>query len=116
MDEKSKVYILVDPDGRILACDGGYTISNIEDISAWILIDEGDGDRYNLCQSHYFDALRTDDGICRYRYDGEIILRSAAEIEADREEMHEERRDFAPSIEERVNDLEIAVCEIMDAL
>ena len=85
MDEKSKVYALVDPDGRILACDGGYTISNIEDISAWILIDEGEGDRYNLCQSHYFDALRTDDGIPRYKLlEGVPVLRMPSEIDADR--------------------------------
>lgn len=82
---KSKVYIKVDETNRILRCEGGYTMGNIENIDDWICIDEGVGDRYNLCQSHYFDRLYTEDGIPRYKWDGEkAILRSDAEIEADR--------------------------------
>lgn len=83
---KSKVYIKVDEHGRILRCEGGYTMSNIEDVGEWVLIDEGTGDRYNLCQSHYFDGgLYTMDGICRWKYeDGECVLRTDAEIDADR--------------------------------
>lgn len=82
---QSKVYIRVDENSRILCCEGGYTMGNIENIDEWICIDEGTGDRYNLCQSHYFDKLYTEDGIPRYKWDGEkAILRSDAEIEADR--------------------------------
>lgn len=83
---KSKVYIKVDEHGRILRCDGGYTMGNISNIEEWVLIDEGTGDRYNLCQSNYFDGgLYTDDGIPRYKYeDGECVLRTDAEIDADR--------------------------------
>lgn len=82
----SKVYIKVDAQGRILRCEGGYTMSNIGDISEWIFIDEGNGDKYNLCQSHYFTAgLYTEDGICRYVYEnGETRLRTEQEMEADR--------------------------------
>lgn len=84
--EKSKVYIQIDEYNRILRCDGGYTISNIENLNEWIFIDEGNGDKYNLCQSHYFEGgLYTEDGIPRYKYENEeIILRSDEEIEADR--------------------------------
>ena len=87
MDEfesKSKVYIQTDAQGRILRCEGGYTMSNIGDISEWIFIDEGTGDRYNLCQSQYFDGgLYTEDGICRWVYENEACrLRTEAEIEA----------------------------------
>lgn len=83
---KSKVYIKVDEQRRILRCEGGYTMQNISDVSEWTLIDEGTGDRYNLCQSHYFDGgLYTMDGICRWKYEnGECVLRTDAEIEADR--------------------------------
>lgn len=85
---QSKVYIRIDERNRILRCEGGYTIGNIENIDEWIFIDEGVGDRYNLCQSHYFDGLYTEDDIPRYKWDGEkAILRSDAEIEADRGEM-----------------------------
>lgn len=83
----SKVYIKTDLDGRILRCDGGYTVSNINDFSEWTLIDEGNGDRYNLCQTHYFTpGLRTADGICRYVYEnGHVRTRTEEEIDADRD-------------------------------
>ena len=81
---KSKVYIQTDTEGRILRCEGGYTAPS--DLKGWIEIDEGTGDRYNLCQSHYCgDGLYTMDGIPRYRWDGSsAILRSDEELEADR--------------------------------
>lgn len=84
----SKVYILIDEKSRITRLDGGYSISNV-DIETWTLIDEGEGDKYNLCQSHYLDkSLMTDDGIYQYKWDGENILeRTEEEIEADRAEI-----------------------------
>lgn len=83
-DYVSKVYIQADTEGRILRCDGGYTTP--ADLTGWIEIDEGDGDKYNLCQSHYFEGgLYTTDGIPRYHWDGEkAVLRSEDELEADR--------------------------------
>lgn len=61
-ETKSKVYIQTDGQSRILRCEGGYTTpANLTD---WIEIDEGVGDKYNLCQSHYFPGgLYTMDGI-----------------------------------------------------
>ena len=81
---KSKVYIQADEEGRILRCEGGYTTPS--DLTGWIEIDEGTGDKYNLCQSHYFDGgLYTMDGIPRYRWDGSAaVLRTEEELEADR--------------------------------
>ena len=80
----SSVYIQVDEFGRITRCDGGYTTPS--DLTRWVKIDEGTGDRYNLCQSHYFDGgLYTDDGIPLYRWDGtQVVRRTEEEIEADR--------------------------------
>ena len=64
---KSKVYVYTDEKSRIICCEGGYTIGNTKDLAGWTLIDEGNGDRYNLCQSHYFeDGLYTEVGIPRY--------------------------------------------------
>ena len=82
--DKSKVYIQIDTEGRILRCEGGYTTP--ADLTGWIEIDEGNGDRYNLCQSHYFDGgLYTMDGIPRYEWTGEeAVLRSEDAIEQDR--------------------------------
>ena len=83
-EPKSKVYIQTDTDGRILRCEGGYTTPS--DLTDWIEIDEGVGDKYNLCQSHYFDGgLYTMDGIPRYRWDGtQAVERTEEELEADR--------------------------------
>ena len=83
-EPKSKVYIQTDDQGRILRCEGGYTTP--ADLTDWTYIDEGTGDRYNLCQSHYFDGgLYTMDGIPRYRWDGSAAVeRTEEELEADR--------------------------------
>lgn len=81
---KSKVYIQTDEKGRITRCEGGYTTP--ADLTGWTQIDEGTGDRFNLCQSHYFDGgLYTMDGIPRYRMqDGAPVQRSDDEIAAER--------------------------------
>ena len=82
---KSHVYIKVDEQGRIVRCEGEYTLP--ADLDGWILIEEGAPcDRLNLAQSHYFDGgLYTMDGIPRYRWDGSAaVLRTEEELEADR--------------------------------
>ena len=83
-ETKSKVYIQTDTEGRILRCEGGYTTPS--DLTGWTEIDDGTGDKYNLCQSHYFDGgLYTMDGIPRYRWDGtRAVERTEEELEADR--------------------------------
>ena len=81
---KSKVYVQIDENNLIIRCEGGYTTP--EDLTGWTYIDEGTGDKYNLCQSHYFDGGLYDvDGIPRYKLvDGAPTLRTDAEMEADR--------------------------------
>ena len=89
MDEnKSFVYAKVDERNRITAIDGGYTISNIKDFSEWVYIDEGVGDRYNLCQSNYLPKPITDDrGIYQYKLvDGKPAERTQAEKDEDAKE------------------------------
>lgn len=84
----SKVYILTDEAGRVLRCEGGYTMGNIDNIDKWTYVDEGYGDKYNLCQAHYFDQLYTEDGIPRYKYEGgACVLRSEEEIAEDVENL-----------------------------
>ena len=81
---KSKVYVMVDEGGRVTRCEGGLTTP--ADLTGWIQIDEGTGDRYNLCQSNYFDGgLCTTDGIPRYKLaDGAPLERTQEELAADR--------------------------------
>ena len=101
--QKSKVYVLPDSSGRITRIDGGYTLSNIKDFTDWMLIDEGYGDRYNLCQGNYFDKPIIDErGIYRYKLvDGKPVERTQEEMDADYVEPEPK-----PSTDERVAQLE----------
>ena len=102
---KSRVYIQADTTGRILRCEGGYTTP--ADLTGWVQIDEGTGDRYNLCQSHYFEGgLYTSDGIPRYKLvNGAAVERTEEEIAADREALPIP----GPTVEERITSLETAI-------
>lgn len=84
MEIKSKVYVKTDKRDLIIRCEGGYTTP--ADLTGWTQIDEGVGDRFNLCQSNYFfGGLYTQDGIPRYKLqDGKALERTEDEIQADR--------------------------------
>ena len=103
--QKSKVYVLPDSSGYITRIDGGYTIGNITDPENWVLIDEGFGDRYNLCQGNYFpQPIRTMGGAYRYKLvDGKPVECTAEEIEAQEEAL---KPVPTPSLENRVEVLE----------
>ena len=85
-ENTSKVYVKIDDQNRIVGCNGGYTTPI--DLVGWVQIDEGIGDKYNLCQSHYFDGglyTNTSPAVPRYKLvDGVPVLRSEEEIAADR--------------------------------
>lgn len=83
--QTSKVYVLPDSFGRITRIDGGYTIGNIKDFTGWVLIDEGTGDRYNLCQGNYLPGPLTDErGVYRYKLVyGKVVERTQEEMDAD---------------------------------
>ena len=102
-DMKSHVYIKVDEQGRIVRCEGEYTLPS--NLDGWILIEEGPPcDRLNLAQSHYFPGgLYTMDGIPRYRWDSSaVVLRSDEELEVDRAA----RPAPPPTTDERITILE----------
>ena len=103
--QKSKVYVLPDSSGYITHIDGGYTIGNITDPENWVLIDEGNGDKYNLCQGNYFpQPIITDGGAYRYKLvDGKPVECTAEEIEAQEEAL---KPVPTPSLENRVEVLE----------
>ena len=100
----SNVFIKTDSENRVVGLDGGYTASNITDPENWTLIDEGEGDKYNLCQTHYLpEPLYNDDAACLWKLVGtEIVHRTAEEIAADTPEPPTP----GPTMEERVTTLE----------
>lgn len=83
--KKARVFIKVDEKSRIIRIEGEYSLPS--DISDYILIDEGYGDRFNLAQTHYLDkGLLTNDGFYQYKFvNGTVMERSQQEIEADRQ-------------------------------
>ena len=103
--KKSKVYVLLNSEGYITRIDGGYTIGNITDPENWVRIDEGNGDKYNLCQGNYFpQPIRTMGGAYRYKLvDGKPVECTAEEIEAQEEAL---KPVPTPSLENRVEVLE----------
>jgi len=75
IDIKSNVYIQTDSKNRIIRCEGGYTEANIKNKNEWILIDKGNGDKFNLCQSQYFDKGLFDyNGCSNYRYENNTVI------------------------------------------
>ncbi len=107
---KSKVYALADAQGRVTRIEGGYTMDNIKDIAAWVQVDEGYGDRFNLCQSNYLDKpLMYGRGVYRYKLvDGAVVERTALEMDADAALLDEQVQE-KQSAEERIAALEEAL-------
>lgn len=103
---KSKVYALPNEAGYITRIDGGYTIGSITTPADWVLIGEGYGDKYNLCQSNYLpQPLRTDGGAWRYKLvDGQPVECTAEEIAA--QEAALPKPEVKPSLGSRVDTLE----------
>lgn len=99
---KSKVYIQLDNSNRVIRCDGGYTTPT--DLTDWIEIDEGYGDKYNLCQSHYFDKpLVNSDGTHNYIYENNAVREAT---DAEREAELATFPPIPPTVEDRVTTLE----------
>lgn len=103
--QKSKVYVMLDSSGYITRIDGGYTIGNITAPENWVLIDEGNGDKYNLCQGNYFpQPIRTMGGAYRYKLiDGMVTECSESEI---LEQEEAQKRNTPPTLQDRVDALE----------
>lgn len=79
---KSKVYIKVDERNRVIEIDGGYSVDNIKNINEWVFIDEGIGDKYNLCQTHYLEtSLFEQHGVPLYELkNNKVIRRNAKDV------------------------------------
>ena len=112
--DASKVYVLPDADGRITRIDGGITVGNIRDFTGWVLIDEGTGDRYNLCQGNYLPGPLMDDrGIYRYKLvDGKPVERTQEEMDAD----YAARPAPPPTDKERITALEEENAVLLECL
>ena len=76
------VYVRLNSDDHIIAVDSSAFLQNVTD---WIEIDSGYGDKYHHAQGDYFPLpIYTDEGIPRYKLvNGAPVERTADEIAAD---------------------------------
>lgn len=80
---KSRVYVQTDETGCVLRLEGEYSLP--ADLTGWTKIDEGNGDKYALAQSHYLAKPLYDGAVPRYKLvDGKVVERTVEEIEADK--------------------------------
>lgn len=129
---KSRVYIVVDDEQRVIQIEGEYSLSNIANLDEAILIEEGEPcDRLNHAQVQYLDKpLRTMDGICRYKLvkevyadcvetedgdeleteyiDYDIVERTESEIESDRAKLPKPMPTDADRIRQLTAQVELA--------
>ena len=84
MNETHIVYIKLNDNGYIYCVNSSDFLA---DLSGWIKIDEGRGDKYHHAQSNYFpEPIITDGGAYRYKFvNGEPVECTPEEI-ADQEE------------------------------
>lgn len=77
-----KVYVLPDEKNRVTAINSGEFIA---DLSGWVQIDEGEGDKFHHAQNNYLPKPIADErGIYRYKLeDGVVVERTAEEMDAD---------------------------------
>lgn len=102
-----KVYARTDGAGRVLEIASSIFL---RDPDGWVLIGQGEGDRFAHAQANYLDRpLNDEDGTHNYRLDGGVIR------EATEEERAEEKASFPtprPSQEEQI----LALQSQLDAL
>ena len=76
-----KVYVKTDSNGYITAVDSSAFLT---DLTGWIEIDEGDGDKYHHAQGNYLSKpIMTDSGVWQYKLeDGAVRECTSNEIAA----------------------------------
>ena len=76
------VYVKVDEQNRIIAVNSSAFLT---DLTGWVEIDSGFGDRYHHAQGNYFQLpLYDENGVCRYKLvDGQPDERTGEEMAAD---------------------------------
>ena len=101
------VYVKLDEENRIT---GVNSSAFLRDITGWIEIDQGFGDKYHHAQGNYFRQPIIDDrGVYRYKLaDGKAVERTQEEMDADYVPP-----EVKPTTEQRVNMLEVTTDDII---
>ena len=102
-----KVYLKTDDNNNIIDINSSVFLTDLTD---WIEINEGTGDKYAHAQGHYFNKpLINENGVYNYKYiDGVIIEKTPEEIAAEIPEPLE-----PITIEDRLTAVENTVMEML---
>lgn len=103
VEEVFSVYVQVNENNYITAVDSD---AFIEDLALWIKVDEGQGDLYKFAKNNYCKyGVAASDGSYNYKLvRGRVVYMPQTPVAP------------TPTVEERLNDLETAICGIMDIL
>lgn len=107
MEDKYIVYAKVDSANRIIEIDSSAFISDLTD---WIKVDEGSGDKYHHAQGNYLNKpLINESGIYNYKFENNAVVeRTEVEKQADITSINP-----VPTVEERLVALEEATLAMM---
>ena len=77
-----KVYIKSDEQGRVTTVNSDAFMT---DLTGWVQIDSGSGDKFHHAQGHYLDEpIMTEQGVYRYKLvKGKAKKRTSKELQAD---------------------------------
>lgn len=102
MDKNHVVFVQIDANSYITSVSSS---AFLPDLTGWVEIDRGNGDKYHHAQGNYFpQPIITDGGAYRYKLvDGKPVECTAEEIEAQEEAL---KPVPTPSLENRVEVLE----------
>ena len=110
-----KVYVKTDKNGYITEINSS---AFFQDTEGWTEIDSGIGDKFHHAQNNYFAEPLTDtDGVCNYKLSGgQASARTAAEIDAEREEIRLKKQKNAriAELKKRLADTDYAVIKIAE--
>lgn len=100
VEEVFSVYVQVNENNYITAVDSD---AFIEDLALWIKVDEGQGDLYKFAKNNYCKyGVIASDGSYNYKLvRGRVVYMPQTPVAP------------TPTVEERLNDLETAICDIL---
>lgn len=77
MNDTYSVYVHTDEDNNIIAVNSSDFIN---DVTGWIKIGEGVGDKYLHCQHYYFEKPTiTENGVYRYKLINDVVVEKTAQ-------------------------------------
>lgn len=81
MDNTYSVYVKTDPEDNIIAINSS---AFLEDLTGWVKIDEGEGDKYHHAQGNYLEKSCITKGVYRYKLvDGAAVEKTEEELAAE---------------------------------